>query len=98
MTMTPSPNTPDTPKELMEMNNKMEEMSWEEMMMEEVCSHSPSETYTLTIRMLTLLLKFHMDGVKEYMDVGDNKNTLLWMRDSSTLDNILTLLKDVDMG
>ena len=97
MTMTPSPNTPDTPKELMEMNKKREEMSWEDKMMEEVCSHSPSETHSLSIRMLTLLLKFHMDGVKQYMDEGDMKNTLVWMKDSSTLDNILTLLKDVDM-
>jgi len=91
-------SVPNSPKELLDIQSKLDEMTWEDMMMKEVTDHSPLETKELMVRMVQLLKRFHMGGVVHYGEQGDTESMMNWVVDVERLDQINHLLSLIELG
>ena len=90
-------NIPHTVTEFLDQQNQLDERTWEDIMMDAVLEQDPSEGYSLVIRMLTALLGHHVDGLKLKMEQGDIEEVMLWTRDLTKLDDVLTMMKQLNM-
>ena len=89
--------TPNSPQELLNLNNPEPTPPSVDEVMELISEMTPHDGMDIVLKCLEVLRNIHTNTGMDKMKEGE-KNGFIWLKDGITIHNCIQLLENIDMG